>query len=489
MKLTKLRFAALLVAFSLGVPALAVAVSPFVDVVPGAFYEAPVNWAATNGITTGTDNTHFAPNDPVTRGQSVTFLKRYDDFIVQPANAALGTRIGGVEASVANLGQTVGTLNCNTSQVARWDGTSWVCNTISLATRYGVDSISTLDIPFTVGAYTSIAIGADNLPIISYYDPTQTSLKVLHCQNIACASGSSTTTLDASGSVGKYTSIAIGADNLPIISYYDSTNTSLKVLHCTSTGCTGGATVTVDSVGDVGGWTSIAIGADNLPIISYQDIGNGDLKVVHCTSMTCATHDVPVNVDSAHNGGSYTSIAIGADGVPVISYHDSINSGLRVARCARTDCTTGAGTRTTINAGGRYSSIAIGADNLPIISYNDNTTSKLKAFHCVDRSCTAGSSSTLDADGLYTSIAIGADGLPIISYYDNTNKDLKLFGCTNTACSAGAAIALDTAGDTGGFTSMRIGADNQPIVSYYNFTNGDLKVTHVASVAAGITFG
>jgi len=53
MRFTKFRFGALVAAFAIVVPAVAVAVSPFVDVAPGKFQEAPVNWAATNGITNG----------------------------------------------------------------------------------------------------------------------------------------------------------------------------------------------------------------------------------------------------------------------------------------------------------------------------------------------------------------------------------------------------------------------------------------------------
>lgn len=49
----------------------------FLDVQdPNAFYYKPVLWAAENGITTGTDTTHFSPNRTVTRGQFVTFLWR-----------------------------------------------------------------------------------------------------------------------------------------------------------------------------------------------------------------------------------------------------------------------------------------------------------------------------------------------------------------------------------------------------------------------------
>ncbi len=49
---------------------------PFTDVPGDKYYYEPVMWAYTNGITTGTTATTFAPNKDCTRGQIVTFLWR-----------------------------------------------------------------------------------------------------------------------------------------------------------------------------------------------------------------------------------------------------------------------------------------------------------------------------------------------------------------------------------------------------------------------------
>ena len=46
------------------------------DVVLNSYYATPVSWALENGITNGVDDTHFAPDDDCTRGQIVTFLWR-----------------------------------------------------------------------------------------------------------------------------------------------------------------------------------------------------------------------------------------------------------------------------------------------------------------------------------------------------------------------------------------------------------------------------
>lgn len=48
----------------------------FADVTADDYFYNAVKWAARKGITEGTDDTHFSPNDPITRAQAVTFLWR-----------------------------------------------------------------------------------------------------------------------------------------------------------------------------------------------------------------------------------------------------------------------------------------------------------------------------------------------------------------------------------------------------------------------------
>lgn len=54
----------------------AVAYDQFVDIDANAYYYDAVKWAAANGITDGTDSTHFSPNGISNRAQMVTFLWR-----------------------------------------------------------------------------------------------------------------------------------------------------------------------------------------------------------------------------------------------------------------------------------------------------------------------------------------------------------------------------------------------------------------------------
>jgi len=324
-----------------------------------------------------------------------------------------------------------------------------------------VDSIGAL--ATTQERNISIAIGSDSLPVISYFDDTANDLKVVHCGNVSCSSGNTITNVDSTDNVGKSTSIAIGSDNLPVISYHDATNNDLKVVHCGNVSCSSGNTITaVDSTGsDVGRFTSIAIGSDNLPVISYFDFGNG-LKVAHCGNVSCSSGNTITAVDSKSTStGLHTSIAIGSDNLPIISYLG--DSTLKVTHCGNVSCSSG-NTITTVDGivtVGLDTAIAIGSDNLPVISYFDAGNVDLKVVHCGNISCSSGNTiDTLDSIGEVgddTSIAIGSDNLPVISYFDNKFANLKVVHCADASCSPGNAYMTTQGGGIGsGGTIQRL---------------------------------
>ncbi len=50
--------------------------TPFVDIEAGSTFEDAVKWAYETGVTMGTSDTTFSPDDPCTRAQAITFLWR-----------------------------------------------------------------------------------------------------------------------------------------------------------------------------------------------------------------------------------------------------------------------------------------------------------------------------------------------------------------------------------------------------------------------------
>jgi hypothetical protein len=136
-------------------------------------------------------------------------------------------------------------------------------------------------------------VGTDGLGLISYYDVTNTDLKVVHCTKTDCSTYDTPVTLDSTGDVGQYTSVTVGADGMGLIGYYDYTNKDLKVAHCSNTACSLATYTTVDSGGDVGYYPSVTVSGDGLGLISYLDYTNHDLKVAHCSNRFCVPYHRP----------------------------------------------------------------------------------------------------------------------------------------------------------------------------------------------------
>ena len=240
-------------------------------------------------------------------------------------------------------------------------------------------------------------------------------------------------------------------------------------------------TITTLGQGD-GQHASIAIGANGLPIISHYNPADTDLKVTICTNAACSgTHTHTTH--SLGDMGQYSAIAIGVDGRPVISYHDATDGDLRAVQCSNSDCTGAGATHYVLDSAGTvgtHTAIAIDADGLPVISYRSVTDQSLKFARCADAACSSAAPTTVDSAGdvgYYGAVAIGSDGLPIISYFDNTNTALKVAHCGNAACTTATRRTVDDTGDMGRHSRIAIGTDGRPVIAYRDWAAG-VKVAH-----------
>ncbi|MBP6439634.1 MAG: hypothetical protein KA280_09210 [Thermomonas sp.] len=350
-----------------------------------------------------------------------------------------------------------------------------------------------------VGTWNDIAIPPDGRPVVSYYDATNGNLKFARCANTACTGIAAALTVDASANdVGQYSAIAIGADGLPVISYYDNTADDLRALKCGNADCSAGNTLTlVDGTGNVGLGSVIAVGIDGNPIIAYGNhVGpfayDGAFKAAKCANPACSGaatittfHGPGVGVGPSLTPASSMSIAIPADGLPVIAYatfNVSNNTTPRLAKCANANCT-GAATLRLLHGEpgvnlGAYASIALGAGELPIVAYQANGNS-LGIVRCNNASCSAPAFEVdFSADTAYVDIAVGSDGIPTISAQDPVTDDLVVTRCLASDCSQtgtepySAQFAVD--GNGGAHTSIAIGADGLPVIAFED--GGDLRV-------------
>ena len=331
-----------------------------------------------------------------------------------------------------------------------------------------------------VGSHSSIAIGADGLGLISYYDASYHGLKIAHCLDVVC-SEAVLSRLDTYGYSGTSTAVTIGADGLGLVSFYEGLQNDLKVAHCSDLTCASATITPLDTVGDVGADVSITIGADGLGLISYCNATSGNLKVAHCNDVACASATTPT-LDSVGDVGKFSAITIGVDGFGLISYVDETNDRLKVAHCTDIACSSAdLVDLADVGTVGSNTSIAIGADGLGIISYFETDAGELRVAHCYDIACTTARISIVDTAlgvGEYTSLAIGADGLGLVSYIDKITRELKLARCADTVCSSATTVVIDGEIEVDGDTSIAIGVDGLGLISYADSWD-DLGIAHL----------
>jgi hypothetical protein len=155
-------------------------------------------------------------------------------------------------------------------------------------------TVSVLDSANDTGYYTALVIGADGRGLISYVDKTANALRVAHCDDNACTTATLSTldSVNMEPSFAPYlTAITIGADGLGLIVYYDQANSLLKAAHCTDLQCSSAAISTIKAVPPVAGDVlGLTIGVDGLPLVAYYDSADTDLKIIHCANAFCAPY-------------------------------------------------------------------------------------------------------------------------------------------------------------------------------------------------------
>ncbi len=210
-------------------------------------------------------------------------------------------------------------------------GTSW---------ELGVGDAGTGASPNT-GRFASIALDAEENPVIAHYQSDKQLLRIAHYNGSSFTGetvdegtdnlAQDTGAQDISADVGKYANLAIADDGTEYIAYYDAAHGDLKL----ATGTAGAYTIsTVDSEGDVGAWPDILLHEGKV-IIAYQDLGNQDLKLArrNGTNWNLETLDEGdyVGADSAvFMNGSY----------PAVWYFEGHDNNVKLAQQAGSEWTT-----------------------------------------------------------------------------------------------------------------------------------------------------
>jgi hypothetical protein len=326
---------------------------------------------------------------------------------------------------------------------------------------------------FTATASPPLAL---TKPCISYYDTTNGDLKFA-CE-LDIKQGWTTETVDSTGDVGLYTSLAFDSLGNPHISYYDNTKHALK--YASSDGTKWKIEVVDAGQGqdEVGLYTNLAIDSNNQAYISYYDSAKTSMKLarqvngkwdigVIATFTSAVGRKIPYELDS--------SLLIDPQGAPMVAYYNFDEKHLNLA--------TWKDNKWDIQSidpaydSGWYPSLAFDKNGNPGISYYDRKN-RLLRYADFDK----GKWNILIVDtnktGRYTSLGYDAKGLPRISYLDDQDDDLR-YATWNTV--SWYPKVLDRDASVGDYVSMATNSSDFPYISYYDFSLHYLKVAFLTA--------
>lgn len=272
----------------------------------------------------------------------------------------------------------------------------------------------------------SLAFTQDDRPMIAYTDDRSGDLVLAE----RTASGWMTETVDASGQVGYFPSLAVDCADQPHISYFDNTLNDIKYAHRSPTGW---RIETIDAEGLPGfhipaGFTQIALQLEPdpdhclaaQPQVAYLAYRykpyDGELRFAKRRNDGWQIE----TVDSATGAGGFPSLTLDAVGNPWISYYragtwDYHSGELRVAH--RTNGRWRVHIVDRSENAGRFNSLAVSEHGMPVVAYYAAKTGDLRMAWWTDRWRTQ----TLVADGdvgAWVQVAIDGQSLAHLTYVD-----------------------------------------------------------------------
>ena len=262
---------------------------------------------------------------------------------------------------------------------------------------------------------------------------------------------------------------------------------------------TGGAlpSTTIDSTGDVGSWNSIALDSNGHRHVAYSSGPNaGTYSLMYATDASGTW--VSIALDSTGNVGTSPSIAIDSDDNIHITYMrtDSGNQGIKYATCSSSCSSVSSWTNSTIiSVAASWFVVVLSIDSnddLHLIYHNGSSyvsVGDLNYATCSSSCATASSWTNITIDGTSRAGFAGVD-LVIdssdrlhVAYSLYSTRDLKYITCSSscTSVSSWTNLSIDTVGNVGRMPSIAVDSNDDLHISYRDDTGWGLKYAWCSS--------
>jgi hypothetical protein len=334
------------------------------------------------------------------------------------------------------------------------------------------------------GSNLSTKLLNNGCPIISYVDSSTSFVTIGICSSDDGTGAWYFETVDAT-SISIGTSICILANGCPAVAYLDTTTTNLML--AVNSRQDGLGTWTISSIEATGAIlstvnnVSMCVSATGLPMIAYYYSNTTELRIAVNSNIDGSGSWTITTVDSTNDTGISPSITLLLNGCPIIAYIYNTGPSLKVAVCSTLDGSSG-WTLTTITSSIVNSSVSICilANGLPIISYFDILLSTViikTAYNTLPNGLGTWNISGAIYNGSvlssYTSIGVTSVGIPYVMYqrgpavYLSYNSTIDSLGSWSFAgLEINNAISSSTLSLNNGY----------PMLFYYIPSNGNLRM-------------
>ena len=340
--------------------------------------------------------------------------------------------------------------------------------------------------------FTSIELDAANIPVIGYVHGG--SIKVIHCADADCATfagpfAAASSPYDPDDFEYWWTlDMELDATGYPVIVHAGT------IVHCVDANCEQPASV-VGGAPEYG--ASLELDAAGNPVIS----GDGAV-LMHCTDPNCADPPIysgdltPPGPGESEDGGRWTSLALDADGNPVVGAWEwsdlVLGSEFDLVHCADPNCASWSRYALTEGASEYPKAVTVLLDSAgnPIISvHGSGDFDQLQVIACTDANC-AGSVSINNVGepghgGLDSAMLLSSAGLPILAHESfmslPSTGDVILSRCVDATC-AGAPdwVTVDNDRVNPRWISLAVDGTDTAYVAYYDGF-GSLRFARVAA--------